>query len=188
MTRAMLTHADDAPLPDDGRRYEVHEGELSVTPTPSTQHQRVKADLFDVLRHHVRARAPGELLDGPLDGITSDTTVAQPDILFAASRDASRVSERGIEGAPTLAVEALAPSTERIDRRRKLDLYARHGVAHDRIVDPVARVIDAHTVEDDLPAGGAPRGSRAGRAPSVRRPRPRPERALGTTLASHRSL
>jgi len=147
MTRAMLTYADYAALPDDGRRYELHEGELSVTPSPNTQHQRVKANLFDVLRHHVRARALGELFDAPLDCIMSDTTVVQPDILFVASRDASRVSERGVEGAPTLAAEVLSPSTERIDRQRKLDLYARHGVAHYWIVDPVARVIDAHTVE-----------------------------------------
>jgi Uma2 family endonuclease len=40
----------------------------------------------------------------------------------------------------------LSPSTERIDKRRKLDLYARHGIAHYWIVDPVARAIDAHAL------------------------------------------
>jgi hypothetical protein len=32
--RGALTYEDDAALPDDGRRYELPEGELSVTPSP----------------------------------------------------------------------------------------------------------------------------------------------------------
>ena len=38
-TRVRLTYEDYAALPDDGRRYELHEGELSVTPSPGTSHQ-----------------------------------------------------------------------------------------------------------------------------------------------------
>ena len=53
------------------------------------------------------------------------------------------------EGSPTLAIEVLSPSTERIDRRRKLDLYARHGVAHYWIVNPAARVIAAYVLDRD---------------------------------------
>lgn len=148
MTRVILTYADYAALPDDGRRYELHEGELSVTPSPGTRHQRVKVNLFDILLHHVRANGLGEIFDAPLDVILSDTTVVQPDILFVEGRFASRVKEHGIEGAPTLAIEVLSPSTERTDRRRKLDLYARHGVPYYWIVDPVARVIEAYTLGD----------------------------------------
>jgi len=39
-TRALLTYSDYAALPDDGRRYELHQGKLSVTPAPGTRHQR----------------------------------------------------------------------------------------------------------------------------------------------------
>ena len=31
MRRTVLTYEDYAALPDDGRRYEIHDGELSVT-------------------------------------------------------------------------------------------------------------------------------------------------------------
>ena len=148
MTRVILTYADYAALPDDGRRYELHEGELSVTPSPGTRHQRVIGNLFVILRHHVQAHRLGELFLSPTDCILSDTTVVQPDIPFVDARHASRVSERAIEGAPTLAVEVLSPSTERIDRRRKLDLYARHGVPYYWIVDPAARVIDTYNLAD----------------------------------------
>jgi Uma2 family endonuclease len=148
MTRVILTYADYAALPDDGRRYELHEGELSVTPSPGTRHQRVKANLFDVLRHHVRDHQLGELFDAPTDCILSDTTVVQPDILFIDAQHVSRVSERAIEGSPTLAIEVLSPSTVRIDRRRKTPLYASHGVSWYWIVDPVGREIEAYELAD----------------------------------------
>ena len=32
MTRIILTYEDYAALPDDGKRYELHEGELSLDP------------------------------------------------------------------------------------------------------------------------------------------------------------
>ncbi len=148
MTRAILTYSDYAALPDDGRRYELHDGELSVTPAPDIRHQRVKVNLFDVLHHHVRSRGLGEMFDAPTDCILSDTTVVQPDILFVAAEHTARVSERAIEGSPTMAVEILSPSSGRIDRRIKFDLYARHDVAYYWIVDPVARTIDAYVLSN----------------------------------------
>ena len=147
MTRVILTYADYAALLDDGRRYEVHEGELSVMPAPNIRHQRVNLNLCDVLLHHVRGRQLGEIFVAPIDCILADTTVVQPDIVFVDAPHASRVSERAIEGAPTLVVEVLSPSTERTDRARKLDLYARHGILYYWIVDPDGRNIDAYALD-----------------------------------------
>src|SRR5438445_708828 len=36
MTRGVLTYREYAALPDDGRQYEIHDGELSVTPVAGT--------------------------------------------------------------------------------------------------------------------------------------------------------
>ena len=55
-------------------------------------------------------------------------------------------SPRGIEGAPTLAIEIVSRSTAGVDRGAKLQLYARHGIAHYWIVDPEARSIEAHVL------------------------------------------
>jgi hypothetical protein len=49
------------------------------------------------------------------------------------------VSQRGLEGPPTLADEILSPSTATIDRSRKLRLHARHGIQCCWIVDPRRR-------------------------------------------------
>jgi len=145
-TRALLTYSDYAALPDDGRRYELHWGELSVTPAPGVRHQRVILPLGSRLYEHVRAQGLGEVLVAPTDCVLSNVSVVQPDILFVATDRKAIISERGIEGAPTLVVEVLSPSTARLDRDRKMKLYAEHGVPYYWIVDPETRSVEAYTL------------------------------------------
>lgn len=162
-TRVILTYKDYAALPADGRRYELHEGELSVTPAPEPRHQEVSANLADALRAHVKARGLGKVLYAPVDCILSDTTVVQPDLLYLDAGRLATLSTRGVEGGPTLAVEILSPSTAHVDRRMKLQLYARRDVPYYWIVDPAARLIEAYVAADGAyrPAatlsGGEPR-------------------------------
>ena len=58
------------------------------------------------------------------------------------------MSARGIEGAPTLVVEIVSPSTMLIDRSAKPQLYARHGVPYYWIADPEARTIEAYRLAE----------------------------------------
>jgi Uma2 family endonuclease len=89
------------------------------------------------------------VLFAPLDVILSDTAIVQPDLVYLASNRLGSISQRGIEGPPTLAVEILSPSTTTIDRDTKHRLYARHGVPYFWLVDPDARVIEVHRLEAD---------------------------------------
>jgi Uma2 family endonuclease len=59
MTKIVLTYEDFATLPDDGKRYELHEGELSVSPAPAPRHQRVIGNLYLILGSHVRTSGRG---------------------------------------------------------------------------------------------------------------------------------
>jgi Uma2 family endonuclease len=61
----------------------------------------------------------------------------------------SLVTDRGIEGPPTLVIEILSPSTAQIDRSVKSQLYARYGVAYYWIVDPDTSTIDAYRPTGD---------------------------------------
>jgi Uma2 family endonuclease len=152
--RTALTYQDYAALPDDGKRYEIHDGELSVTAAPTPLHQMVSVNLLEVLRAHVKPRGLGMVLCAPLDVILSErpgeTTIVQPDIVFLDRERLGLISQRAIEGAPMLAVEILSPSTATIDRVRKRALYARYGVPYLWFVDPDARELEAHVLE----AGG----------------------------------
>lgn len=149
-TRVRLTYEDYAALPDDGRRYELHEGELSVTPAPGTSHQDILGNLFVIVREHVGARGLGRVFFAPVDCILENVTVVQPDLVYVETIRLAIVSERGIEGPPTLAVEIISPSTTGIDRRRKLQLYARYAVPYYWIVDPTARTIEAYELAQGL--------------------------------------
>src|SRR5437762_1202886 len=123
----LLTYRDYCELPDDGRRYEIHDGELSVTPAPNPRHQRLVGALYRILHAHVRSHGLGEVFLSPLDVILSDIAIVQPDVVYLERSRAGAVSSRGIEGAATLAVEILSPWTAAIDRQRKRQLYARYG-------------------------------------------------------------
>ncbi len=149
MTRVVLTYKEYEALPADGRRYEIHDGELSVTPAPSLQHQSVSRNLFRVLDAHVRARRIGEVWYAPLDVILSDTSIVQPDLVYIDPTRREAASPRGIEGPPTLAVEVLSPSTTLIDRVAKPQLYSRYGVPYFWLVDPAARMIEAFVLGPD---------------------------------------
>ncbi len=148
--RVVLTYRDYEALPADGRRYELHDGELFVTGAPGSRHQWLVGEFFALLRQHVLERGLGQVFVSPLDCILSDTTVVQPDVVYIEAERLSLVSARGIEGPPTLAVEIVSPSTREVDRGTKLQLYSRYGVPHYWIVEP-----DACSVEAYVLTGGA---------------------------------
>lgn len=148
MTRIVLTYEDYVELPDDGKRYELHEGELSVTPAPGMRHQDLLLRLARILADHVDATGRGKLMIASFDCILSNTTVVQPDLTYVDESRRDRLTERGFNGAPTLAVEIISPYSGRIDRRRKMTLYADHDIPWYWIVDPDARRIEAYHLDE----------------------------------------
>jgi Uma2 family endonuclease len=141
--RTALTYRDYAALPDDGRRYQILDGTLDVTPSPSPRHQGTLGNIYVAVRHHVDTHGLGLTFFAPIDVILADTTVVQPDLVFLDAGRTHLVSGRGIEGPPTLVVEVLSPGTTATDRGAKRRLYARYGIAFYWIVDADARVIEA---------------------------------------------
>src|SRR6476660_5922848 len=49
MTDPRVTFAELQTWPDDGRRYELYDGEVIVVPSPFLRHQRVEMHLVDIL-------------------------------------------------------------------------------------------------------------------------------------------
>ena len=141
--RVILTYDDYAALPDDGHRYELYEGELVTMPSPRPRHQVVIGNLHTLMADHVRGHGLGQVYLSPIDVILSRITVLQPDLVYVERARLGIVTERAIEGAPTLVVEVLSPSTNARDRGVKQALYARYGVPFYWIVDPDARTMQA---------------------------------------------
>jgi len=145
-TRLKLTYQDYVLLPDDGKRYEILDGDLYVTPSPTARHQRISLNLVLVLARHVQTHMLGEVIAAPLDVILAEDSIAQPDILFISNERLPIVRD-WVHGAPDLVIEILSPGTRDRDRTLKRHLYARHGVRELWLVDPDARSVEVHRLD-----------------------------------------
>jgi Uma2 family endonuclease len=139
------TYEDYLDFPDDGKRYEIVDGEVFVTPAANTRHQDLLGWVFVRLHEHLERYGGGRVIIGPVDVVLSPTNVVEPDIVFVADADSQRITPANLQGPPTLAVEVL--SEARHDRVRKRRLYAQFGVAEYWIVDPDGERVEVHRLE-----------------------------------------
>jgi Uma2 family endonuclease len=139
-----VTFAELSAWPDDGRRYELYNGEVVVVPAPFLRHQRVAARVHDVLREYEEAIG-GLVAIAPVDVVLSEHDVVQPDVVFVGHHRKHLVDMMdAIRVPPDLVVEVLSRKTEMRDRSRKADLFARFGIPEYWIVDPVKNTIEIH--------------------------------------------
>jgi Uma2 family endonuclease len=140
---APFTRADLHAMPDDGRRHELVDGTLVVTPSPSARHQEVSLALTVTLWE----ACPPELrlFYAPFDVALGEETVLQPDLLVAPRAD---FTDRDLPVAPLLAIEILSPSTRRIDLTLKLARYEAAGTASYWVVDPDELTLTAWELVD----------------------------------------
>ncbi len=129
-------------LPDDGRRYEIIDGELLVTPSPSLRHQDAVLALAVRLRAYLATRRVGHVIIAPADVEFSDDTVVEPDVFVVPLVNGRPPAELKQAGRPLLVAEILSPSTERADRGRKRELFQVRGVPDYWIVNVDARVFE----------------------------------------------
>lgn len=129
---------------------EILDGELHATPRPAVSHVLATSGLGgDLIGPFDRGRGgPGGwwILAEPELHLSGDVVVSD----LAAWRR-SRVPDlpRGafLEIAPDWVCETLSPSTERFDRGQKLTIYAREGVAHLWLLNPIPETLEAYRLE-----------------------------------------
>lgn len=136
-------------LPDDGRRYEVIDGELLVTPAPSLDHQEAIARLHLLLAPYVAAQGCGHVVFAPADVVFSPRRGVQPDLFVVPLVDGRRPKRFADAGRLLLAVEVLSPSTARADRLKKRNMYRAERVDEYWVVDLDARLFERTTPADD---------------------------------------
>ncbi len=117
-------------MPDDGRRYELLDGVLIVSPRPTTVHQVVAGRLYGMLS----GACPEDLCVVPEPAVElGPQTEFDPD-LVAVRMD--QVGGAKFTEPPLLMVEIRSPSTALIDLNRKKAAYEKFGVPSYWIVDP----------------------------------------------------
>lgn len=142
--RPRVSYADLERAPEDGRRYELYDGEVFVVPAPLARHQVTQQQIVQVLVAYAK-QTGGFAVESPIDIVFSEYDVLQPDVVFfSAARRHLIDLDRVIRHAPDLCVEVLSPSTAATDRGKKMQMFARYGVGAYWIVDPAARTIEVY--------------------------------------------
>lgn len=126
----LLTYADYVALPEDGKRYELIDGEFFVTPAPSYWHQKLADRIIQAIRNYLDEHPVGDAVSAPFDVVLNpqETRAWQPDVLYVANEHRDIIQEKRILGAPDLVVEVVSPGSEQYDLGAKKDAYEQAGV------------------------------------------------------------
>jgi len=144
---ARLTYYDLVRMfPDeDGVRRELIDGELFVTPSPFTRHQRLVRRLAISLGNHLDANpTQGELFFSALDVVMTPSDVVEPDLFVVLADQSEILTDKNVQGAPGLLIEVLSRGTRKRDETLKKNLFDREGVREYWLVDPERNQIAVH--------------------------------------------
>ena len=174
-----LTRADLDAMPDDGRRYELIDGVIVVSASPSTRHQ----DIVKCLAMLLHDACPRELkvMIAPFDVALTASRVFEPDVLIARRAD---LTEKDLPGPPLLAVEVLSPSTRWLDLGAKKQGLEDAGCPSYWVIDPGGGRIPPSLIAWELLDGGYVEGGRATGGEAWETARPVPVRSFRTTCST----
>ncbi|WP_438038589.1 Uma2 family endonuclease [Sorangium sp. So ce128] len=149
------TYADLEAVPPN-KVAELVRGTLHVFPRPAPRHARASsglgAELTGPFDHGKGGPGGWWILDEPELHFPDPTAPGEIDALVPdlAGWRRERMPELPETAyfalAPDWICEVLSPSTEDVDRREKMPIYAREGVRHAWLVDPIARTLEVFSL------------------------------------------
>ncbi|OFX47048.1 MAG: hypothetical protein A2046_14545 [Bacteroidetes bacterium GWA2_30_7] len=126
---------DDFKKIEEGTFCQLINGEIIMSPSPSTAHQRTLRKIFEQILKYLEIN--GEVFVAPLDVYLNKENAYQPDIIFVSKEKLDIIKEDGIYGAPDLIIEILSPSNSYYDLKDKKKIYEKYGVKEYWLVDPL---------------------------------------------------
>ena len=124
---------------------EILDGELYATPRPALRHARAATILgAEIVNPFDRGQGGpgGWLFDEPELHLHADIVV--PDLAgWRKSRLPAIPDAAFLTLAPDWVSEVISPSTEAIDRGKKLAIYVREGVSHAWLINPASETLEA---------------------------------------------
>jgi len=132
---------------------EIIGGELHTQPRPAGPHtlaaSAMEGEIFPP--YHKGRGGPGGwwILAEPEIHFVRDTEVLVPDIAgWRRERMPKIPQDQRFEVVPDWVCEVLSPSTQKKDRVLKMIVYAKYGVPHLWLVDPLARTLETYLLEN----------------------------------------
>jgi Uma2 family endonuclease len=152
--RKPATYEDLLAVPDH-KVAEILDGELFASPRPAILHAHASTTLGGEISTRFHRPAGGGdypggwwILFEPELHFHEDVVV--PDVAgWRRDRVPLLPNATWFDIAPDWVCEVVSPSTEAIDRGRKLRIYAREGVGHLWLVNPLARTLEVYRLSDE---------------------------------------
>jgi Uma2 family endonuclease len=142
-----MTGAQFDALPfEEGRRWELMNGELVPIPSATWRHQKIAFETKLAFEQYLKAgRVNGVAAQGVEFALSDDDRV-RPDVCVLLGEKANRLDRDKIPipGAPDLAVEIISPSESAAQSLDKVRLYLQHGTAEVWQVYPKSRSVQIH--------------------------------------------
>ncbi len=138
-------------IPDDGCFYELIDGVIVMSPSPTPKHQSAMVEiarqianfLVDTPLGSVFAEVDVHLGEGPTGG----DLVYRPEVIFVR-KDRLRQMEDKIFGAPDLVVEVISKGSRRFDTETKKCDYERFGVKEYWLIDPARSAMTFYRIQE----------------------------------------
>ena len=118
---------------------------VMMSPCPRVDHTRVSGAIYRIFSNALQGKRCEAFPDG-VDVYLDEKNRFVPDAMIVC--DPSKIKPTHIEGAPTLIVEVLSPSTQIYDRGAKMQAYAAAGVQEYWIVDPLGKSVEIYRPQD----------------------------------------
>jgi Uma2 family endonuclease len=136
---------------EEGRRWELIQGELVEVSSPTPEHQILVQKLLLALALYLQTRGRGLVLADVEFALAGDIRV-RPDVLVLLGEKAERLdkSKVPVEGCPDVAIEVISPSERTSDSMRKVDVYLGHGVEEVWQIYPKTRQVLVHTAGQNV--------------------------------------
>jgi len=132
---------------------EIINGYLEVHPRPAPKHANASSSLGVEIGggFHRGKGGPGGwwILDEPELHLGSDIFV--PDLAgWRRERMPTLPETAWFDVVPDWVCEVLSPSTARLDRVVKMPLYAKYGVKHIWLIDPILQTLEAYELDEQM--------------------------------------
>ncbi len=135
-------------MPEGPPYFQLIDGELVMSPSPTYFHQRITMRLTIALGMYLEANPIGELTGAPSDVQLDEHNVFQPDLYFVRNERLGIIAAQRPKGAPDLVIEVISPGTKRDDLGRKKTISAKRGVIEYWSVFPNLKEVHVYRLQE----------------------------------------
>jgi len=149
-TTSTITGAQFDGMPyEEGRRWELVNGELVPVSSPTPRHHDIVFEIVLAVRRYLKSRSVVGLAYQDVEFALTENDRVRPDVCILLGDNVSRLDPDKIPilGAPDIAIEVISPTERASESHDKVRAYLRSGTAEVWQIYPKSRTVQVHRGE-----------------------------------------